>query len=180
MQPFIDFQRLSLAILLAAVLCHFGCSKPPVSEWKQFSPAGGGFSVLLPSDPTLEVQKAADGSEPKVYRLYPFLSNVRGMAVGFADQPKGAAGQRPATKILDESRDVSVVDLKGKLVSETPITLQGYPGRELTVSVPNNYMVRMRIYVVGQRKYSLMIVALAKNIDSPEARKFFESFQIAL
>lgn len=173
-------KRLLSPILLALICALWGCEKPAVTEWKAFAPAGGGFSVLLPSEPQLETQKAKDGSEPKVYRLYPFLSNVRGMAVGYADQPKGAASQRDAQTVLDESRDVSVADLKGKLLSETPISLGRFAGRELKVVIPNNYVVRLRIYLAGQRKFSLMIVATTKNFDSPEARKFFDSFQITL
>ena len=173
--------KLLFSSILFALVCGLcGCQKPAVAEWIVFAPAGGGFSVLLPSEPQLEAQKAKDGSEPRVYRLYPFLSNVRGMAVGYADQPKGVAGQKDAQKILDESRDVSVADLKGKLLSETSISLGRYAGRELKVAIPNNYVVRVRIYLAGQRKFSLMIVATTKNFDSPEAVKFFDSFQITL
>ncbi len=132
---------------------------------------------MIPGEPQLESPKASDGSEPKTYKIFPALSLIRGMAVSYADHPSGGRGGDPES-ILNKLRDGAITNLKGQLVSETRITLKGVPGRELKVSLPKNYLVRMRLYLAGSRQYSLMIVVLANNYDTPEVRKFFGSFEI--
>lgn len=176
------FKRSGFNSLVALVILMWsGCQRPEqpsTANWKTFSPPGGRFSVLLPSDPVKQDQKNNSGYEAVSYRIVTALSNVAAMAVGYSDQPQGASFESDPNVILDKVRDQSVTDLNGKVISETAIKLGQYPGRELRVSIPGGYTVRQRIFVANRRLYSLMITAGSRGIDSKEAETFFGSFKI--
>lgn len=172
-----------ISVALGLVMLWSGCSKkePTALNWKLFSPAGGNFKVLLPSEPVRQdskTNKQEVGFESVTYRIVTAMSNIAGMAVGYADQPRDANVETDPAKILDKIRDKSVLDLRGSLMSEKPIKLGNYSGRELRISVAAGFTVRERIYLANNRLYSLMVIAGASGIESREAETFFNSFQI--
>jgi hypothetical protein len=167
-------------VLGALLLVEAGCSKPPAvtASWKAFSPPGGKFRILLPSEPVKQTPQTNTGFEAVTYRIVTALSSIAGMAVGYADQPRNNSFETNISKLLDKLRDQALIDLRGTLISEKQVKLGNFPGREFRASVPGGFSVRERIFLVNNRLYSLMIIAGAQGLDSVEAETFFNSFEI--
>ncbi|MBM3836024.1 MAG: hypothetical protein FJ403_22720 [Verrucomicrobia bacterium] len=169
---------LVVAVLMIVAL---GCEPPQdsLANWKPFSPPGGKFTVLLPSTPVEQIPKTNTGLEAKKYHIVSTMSNISGLAIAYADQPGRVDVQIEPKKLFDSLRAQAEADLRGQLISESEITLQGrYPGRELKLAVPGGFTALQKTYLVNRRLYSLIVVAGSKGLDSPEAQKFFNSFQV--
>lgn len=179
-QRLFDFSRTVLCCLFVSLVLALGCGKPTTfAEWKPFSPPGGKFTVLMPGTPVEEVPKTNTGLEPKKYRIVTAMSNISSMAIAYADQPPQAGGPIDPKKLLDSLRDQAVSDLRGQLIHEQAVSVQGgYPGREWRMSVPGGFTALQRTYLVNRRLYSLIVIAGSKGLNSPEAARFLNSFQV--
>lgn len=160
-------------------------------EWIKYTSAEGRYSVSLPAQPTLSTQEAtaATGDKFPQYLAAVEQSDV-GYMIGYFDNLPGTVFSP------DAARDGMVKQVKGTLISETAISLGGYPGRELKVSAKPapaqlaegakpaeevEYIVRARYYEVDKRVYVLQII-FPKSLDgdavSAKAAKYFDSFQV--
>jgi hypothetical protein len=67
---------------------------------------------------------------------------------------------------------------KAKLLSETQISLEGHPGRELKVEFPDGIAIA-RLYVVGNRIYQVIAsLETNKKDQEPNAIKILDSFKL--
>lgn len=176
-----SLKRFAFNGAVTALLLIAACQdrpQSPAAAWKTFSPPGGRFSILLPSDPVKQDQKNSSGYEAVNYRIVTALSSVAAMAVGYSDQPQTGAFESDPKAVLDKVRDQSIGDLNGKLVSEASIKQGQFSGRDLRISIPGGYTVRQQIFLANKRLYSLMVTAGSKGLESEEAKSFFASFKI--
>lgn len=178
-----------LLLLLSASLA-LGIQKP--DEWIKYSSPDGRFTVSLPAQPNLSTQEAttADGQKFQQYLASVVESGDVGFVTGYFDSVPGTIFS------ADAARDGMVKRINGTLISETAISLGGYPGRELKVltkpapaeSVPGakpgeavEYIVRARFYEVDKRVYVLQVI-FPKSLESEatlaKATKYFDSFQV--
>src|SRR5207248_9052641 len=84
---------------------------------------------------------------------------------------------------LDKGRDGIINAVKGTLLSEEAVSLEGHPGRELKIAVKTQdyeLLIRGRLYEIGGRVYILWHSFL-KSADSSamtdKTAKFFDSFK---
>jgi hypothetical protein len=95
-------------------------------------------------------------------------------AVAFAEYPKELATVAP-DKILDAERDRAIANVRGHLLSETKLVQDGAQAREVVIETgTQGFVALLRIYLVGHRRYQVLIVLPAGQ--EPE-RQFFESFR---
>ncbi len=154
-----------------------------VDEWQTFSSAEGGFTLLLPGNPQEQRQpvSTAAGSADAIM----YITEVGGTAfgVGYSDFPGSAAKADPQA-VLKGARDGAVKNVNGTLVGEKPIELAGHPGLEIAVempagaAVPGGAIYRAQLYLVGNRLYQVIYVALKKGDDPDDYQKLFDSFQL--
>lgn len=168
----------AVGVLLLGAGCNQSEPANALANWKIFSPPGGNFSVNMPPNPVEEIPLTKTGFEAKTFRIISAMSNLAGLAVGYSDQPGSSGFEKDPNKVLDSVRKKSIDDLKGELISEKPITLNNHTGREFLLTVKGGYTVRQRIYLANKRIYSQMVIAGSKGLESPEAKAFFNSFQI--
>ena len=168
----------ALSILLSGVGCNEPSPANALSNWKPFSPPGGNFVVTMPPNPVEEKPQNITGYEETKYRIVSAMSNLAGLAIGYSDQPNTGVFQKEPNKILDAVMKTAIESRAGELISQTPIKLKKYPGREFTFSVKGGFTERHRIYVANKRLYSLMVITGSKGLNSPEATTFFDSFDI--
>lgn len=172
----------ALIVLLAAIMT--GCDvKPPTEDfalWIRFAPPGGGFSVLMPSKPVEleEPGKPSTGLESRTFRIVAVLGHVAAMAVSYADRPNRPGVETDPAKILKAVADQAVSNLRGDLMEQKSISVQGNPGLELKIEINGGHFVRQRIYLVNKRLISIMVTAGSKGLTSPEAEYFFGSFKL--
>jgi hypothetical protein len=100
--------------------------------------------------------------------------------VAYNDYPQDVLQADPQ-KVLAGGRDGAKENLKGTLVSETPITFQGHPGLEFTIVGEvqgQRLFYHSRLLLVNARLYQLQIVRVGDSpIDVADAVRFFSSFE---
>jgi hypothetical protein len=87
-----------------------------------------------------------------------------------------------ASTRLDAGRDAEVEAVKGKLLSERTVMLEGHPGRAFTVQIPGDdeIEVRYRMFIVGKRLCELVAITSANAETSPATiNRFFNSLKLA-
>lgn len=166
-----------LAMFIAGLL--LGCGKQELeTPWIEFSPPGGGFSVLMPSQPQESSAPTASGEKARTYQIVTALNNIRAMAVSYASQPPSSSPVVLSDKVLNAARDNALSNLSGKLLEESSIKLGSFPGKEFRMRLPKGNVVTQRIYLANNRQYSLMVITLPQNVNVPEVSKFLDSFKI--
>jgi hypothetical protein len=144
----------------------------------QYRSAEGRYSVLFPQEPALSsLQTAIEGGEKLTrYRAKASDSDSTYMVEYFDLLPD-------MTYSFDKGRDSILDAVKGTLVSEEVISLEGHTGRDLKISIKlegYEVLTRVRFYEIEGRIYTLKHGFL-KSSDSPtmteKTDKFFDSFK---
>jgi hypothetical protein len=167
--------KLRLAAMACLVLSAYVASvSAQSSDWKEYVYADDGFAVSFPSEPTLtkSMIPLKIGGEAEMHQYlvdagggYSFLADV-----GYA--PSGDVYS------LTAARDGMVNAVKGKLVSEMPISLGNYPGLQVEIEA-QGFHVRARLYIVGERRlYELISGADSDKPISLDTTRFFASFRL--
>lgn len=145
------------------------------TEWSAFAPEGGRFSVSMPGTPTTEKETKPSSLGPFTTNLFSVTSSGVTYLVGYVDyQPSvrlNVQGEIAAT------RDKFLTAVKGTLVAEKKVTLDGHPGIEFTADIGTTHFVTSRVYVVGQRPYQLLTVT-RKGSEQTDTSKFLSSFKL--
>src|SRR5581483_7658469 len=129
----------------------------------------GRFEVELPGEPE---RKTADGAVTFSLTTDNGATNyfVRSKAYGRNVEAEGQ-------KALEGLRDGILKTVKGQLLDERPVTLDGHPGLDLIAATPEGHLYQ-RLLLVGDRLY---MVHVRTTKDSPlkpaDVRKFLESLR---
>ncbi|MEO8434828.1 MAG: hypothetical protein ABI596_08025 [Pyrinomonadaceae bacterium] len=150
------------------------------SEWIKYQSAEGRYSILFPVQPTLSTEQSTTlaGHKLTQYRA----SAADGKATFFIAYYDYFSGTMFS---FDKARDGIVGKIKGTLLSERGIKLEGHQGRELQISAVGpdgtELLDRARLYSVHRRIYVLQVITVKSEDDSASAEKanrYFASFQI--
>jgi hypothetical protein len=148
-------------------------------DWKEFSSQECRCSAQYPGNPqpkTQAMQTKVGTLEAKMFMLE---MPTAFYAMAYVDYPKDALGKKPPDELLDGARDGAVGNVKGKLGSETKISMNGYPGRELRIEAPGDLALQARIYMVKERLYQILVVMPKSKESEAEAKKFLDSFKFS-
>jgi len=166
-----------LSITLCAMLfIYCGKEKETVEDpWKEFTSEEGGFSVLMPGEPTYSVQPAPTAQGSVQIHMYLLEHGVMAYGVMYND----VLGEIiDVQKFLDERRDAAVKTVSGSQVTEKSISIEGQPGREIKFNTADNIQYTGRLYLVDGRLYQVIATAPAGvNADAATA-KLMDSFKI--
>lgn len=151
------------------------------SVWRRFQDPNGKFTVLMPGDP--KQQRQQQQTRLGNLDIYTFAVEQPGLSahlVTYTDFPAEFIQTVDPNKLLDSGRDEVLRRVQGSLLSETRISLDGAPGRELMIKAPGELIIHSRIYLVNQRLYQLIVVAPASKATnlSGSIRGFFQSFRL--
>jgi hypothetical protein len=153
--------------------------------WKEFSSAEGRFKIQFPGTPYQSSMPWDQTLKGQVLHLAAYQSAASYRAM-YVDYPEIKKDPLTLKSFLDNmlNRELGVVEKSGtrpKVLSETDITHDGYPGRMLVFEVPNNRVSRSKRIVVNNRVY-IVTVTIPKDDSTPAyeqlATKFFDSFQL--
>jgi hypothetical protein len=146
--------------------------------WQETRSPEGRFTAKFPSAPqqTTKPMRTALGN----LSAHLYLVEQKGepfYAIAYVDYPKARIAGKKTDELLDKARDSAVANVGGKLVSETPITLAGFPGREVRVEKIRGDMVLVcRLFLAEERLYQALVV-VARSKESPElTRAFLDGF----
>jgi hypothetical protein len=151
------------------------------AQWQSFSPSDGGFSVLMPGQPTQRKQtlNTPAGDINTYFYISTQDSGKVNYTVSYVELPKGVQNM-PAPVLLEAMASGLMGDDRMKVVSEQAIKLGDYPGRAFKIEAPDKALIMHRAYLVKQRIYQIAVQvpqaqekALAGDVD-----RFFNSFKL--
>jgi hypothetical protein len=153
------------------------------APWIKYTSPEGGYSALLPTQPTLDTEQS-NSAAPKTYTAF----SVGGFPPGIIEIRYFDLSPNQSFSLDDlrasEIKRLKNIKNKGTLVSDKPISLDGYPGRQLVVlerSKDDRTVTISRVYKVGQRAYTISFelgTADESYALKSGGTKFFDSFQI--
>lgn len=148
---------------------------PPV--WTEFRSEGGGFTISMPDKPTthaatIETPQGRFVQQAFIASHYPIFC-----LVAYTDVPKGLLVAKNVDGFFDGVRDQFIREVGGKLASESSVSLDGHPGRDIKVHMFRSEL-RLRLFFVGDRLYQISINNLEKDLDEETIKKFFASFKL--
>lgn len=169
----------ALSIFLILAFCLASCSGPALKEFKS---EAGRFSVMTP----VELQEEAKTLETEAGKidLHLFAAQEDNIAyvIAYSDYPPENAPPDYAEKMLDGARNGAVGNTLGKLVSETKISLSGYPGRELLIETRGEdrppSIIKGRLFMVKNRLYQVTVVAPWGKAGDKIIDDFLQSFKL--
>lgn len=150
---------------------------------ERFSSRELGFRINFPVQPQAvksEKQTASGLTRMVRYRAKDKVFRTALTVVTFDHRP---FTRDEAALGLKLSRDNQVRGLKGELISEKDIAIDGYPGKELHIAFgppgkPRNYRYRVRTYYVQNRQYLMSIIGTEKLVSSQRSDDYFGSFAL--
>jgi hypothetical protein len=170
--------RTVFAVIFLLISCAL-VSAQTHDEWIKYDSKEGRYSVLLPSQPTVDSQEATSTSGNKFtqYKATVTGANVVYM-IGYFDYSP------PTTFTLEKGRDGMVNAVKGTLLTERAISLGGAPGREIHVGAKDEsgleFVIFARFYDIDHRVYVVQFITTKAGEATADmkANKYFDSFQV--
>jgi hypothetical protein len=150
------------------------------ANWKEFTSEEGRFSILQPRTPTQTTETIDTPVGEIDEHAFTVIHGNITYLVSYSDYPRNVLTSDPQA-VLDAFRNSAITSVEGKLLSERPISIDGYLGRELEIKIaddPDTAMVRLRIYLVGNRLYYVYTLAPEERASSPNVGKFLDSFKL--
>src|SRR5262249_54739648 len=149
--------------------------------WVQLSSPEGHFESLMLSGYKQEKSQTptmAGNIETVSY----ITSTPEGRAyfVSYADYPATLVNARNHEQILDGARDGASNNVKGKILSEKKVTMDGYPGRDIVIAAQTDPVtVHLRMTLVQNRLFIMQALAAgpARDKPDPDGDKFLESIR---
>ena len=148
--------------------------------WVACSPAGAGFTVMMPARPQLQrlgkIESGGDGISLR-FKIHSSHAEATSFSVMYADYPAAATAQYSPDELLsDIQADFNRSDNPPDFTA--PIEIAGAPGVEL-IERHDGAIWHYRICIVQNRCYILL--AATKGTIEPQdyLEWFFDSFKIA-
>jgi outer membrane lipoprotein-sorting protein len=150
---------------------------PPV--WTEFRSDEGRFSVLMPDKPVSETS-STDTPQGR-FEQHAFLATHSPLLcmAAYMDFPKQVNATANADGVFDGVRDGFIKQVGAKLASESPLSIEGHPGREIKAHMFRGQLY-MRLFLVGDRMYMLSVMNMneAAELEKETRDKFFNSFKL--
>jgi hypothetical protein len=143
------------------------------SIWKVFNAEAGGFSLLMPGEPTASQSDGVTSySVTRAKESVTYTVSHIDFPVNPTKEPNGLAEAFTGIK-------EGIVEEGGKVQQEQPIVLKGgFPGKELRVVMPDGALTRVRSYIVGKRLYLVMVSTNNEKALKQSLQGFLDSFRV--
>ncbi len=164
------FAFLATGLVLAPALAT-------AQEWKEFTSAECRCSASFPGTPQQRTQTMRTNLGTLDAKMVTVEVPDAFYAIAFVDYPRDKLGKTAPDTLLDGARDGAVSNVKGKLASETKISMNGYPGRELRIEAPGDLVLNARLYMVKERLYQTLVVMPKARENAADSKRFLDSFK---
>jgi hypothetical protein len=168
-----------MRIVSAGLLALTATASFALAEDK-YSSEPGRYTIVFPGKAT-ESEQQLDTPLGKVTMHISTQEVKRDLAFisTYVDYPEAVKNEKPQI-VLARVRDGTVG--KGKLLSDLEMTLgeRKVPGREYAIAKADGTLLRVRSYLDGARLYQIIVSGIKReDMDTPAAKKFVESFEVA-
>ena len=145
-------------------------------EWRRFKSTEENFIISLPSEPK---QERTTGRTPlgNGHHIYTLDSNGISFTVSYSILDGAPTQPKDIKRTLDMARDLVAMVTNGKLLTDTDISIDNFPGRLVRIEKDKRIWT-VRAYLVKERMYQLMTMEPKAKEQNPSVAKFFESFHL--
>ena len=139
------------------------------------------MSARFPSQPNETEQEVPSAVGPIRFKLAMFADDARTYLATAIQYP--VKGKFSVKGALDGARDQALANIKGTIVAEKAMTLDGFEGREVTfeADAPNKQKIRGALRIFASARPPSAFIATAMRITpqpDPDAQKFFDSIHL--
>jgi hypothetical protein len=168
--------KLRLLAIVSFIAVFSSCQQ---ATWTELKPGDGAIVVSMPGDPKAQVQRVA--TQAGDIEVHSFVLEKKDIAysVTYNDFPAALLSDGNSDRMLNGARDGAVSSVKGKLLTDTGIALQEFPGREINIEAPDGkHTVVSRIYLVKSRLYQISVAVPNEDLQREDVAKFLDSFKL--
>jgi hypothetical protein len=140
-------------------------NEPGADNWTEFTSTDWGFSVLVPKTPGTQRQTVKSPQGDLEVAIFVSFDGANSYTLSCMNAPSGS------TDAALEEGMKRIAGTVAKVLSQTNVTLEGNPGRELQVELLGGLKATARLYLAKQRLYVL-------TAGGPKASKFLDSFKL--
>jgi hypothetical protein len=137
-----------------------------------FKDEPGKFAAVFPAEPTLDKREGASASGPHTHYTWEVDVDDRHFSVTYTEYTT------PPLKNYDKNIMGLLTATKGKLVHQARIEQDGVDGREVVTLLPDNAVMRQRLFQVGNRLYQAVYAGPFGSEARADVEAFMTSFQI--
>lgn len=148
---------------------------PASMAWAEFVSKETNFSVLLPAQPALTESPNPAGGMDWLFTVFKFEINYM---VRASYLPLSSKTLRKPDELFEVITRNDVKSVSGQLLEEKPLTLQGFPGREVRFKTASGQIAIDRMYLVGSLLYRVDVLVSESMVDAPEVKRFLDSFKL--
>jgi hypothetical protein len=169
---------LGLALVALFLFPGIACKPEHSYDWRVVYSADGKSKISFPGNPILEETptKSITGGSFTLHSLK--IKPVESAAYGCSWWEDPSLNSLSVEERLNKARDNGVGGVGGRLISETRISVQGYPARDIRAIARGNAAFDSRVILVGSRLYTLMVIDVSGNHDTKNVERFFNSFTL--
>jgi hypothetical protein len=181
-------RKIFASVFVVFLTASLAAAIQQTDKWITYTSPEGRYSISLPVQPALKTQESTSADGEKFPQFIAVASDADIVfLVGYFDVSPGSNFS------VDLALDAMVQKVSGKIVSENPINLGTYPGRDVNVAMKLNvpstegepssqtdYIDHLRMYEAGKRVYILQAL-FPKALESEavaRVTKYFDSFQV--
>lgn len=163
----------SIALLISAQ------SMALAASWTEYSPPDQSFKVAFPAKPSESNRTDRDVTSHILTVTMKDGNGPLAYIVTYNEFPKKLRNQRDSRGFLDGAQKGFLNNSAARIVATREIALGPVPGREFVVDGIQGKWTKTRVYGLGNRGYTLMVLANDREtLESADALKFLDSFEL--
>jgi hypothetical protein len=153
----------------------------PDPEWLPFTPARGGFTVLMPGAPA-DKSSVTNGVSVTKFEVQHGGTN-KVFSVGYLDLDPKKLPPNSLEVLTNAERDKIAGEMSGRVTGETAVAVGDVPGREFRIEAPDGSVLVSRVYVAGvrgggPRVFQLVAAGRSLTPGQGDAARFLDSFRL--
>lgn len=164
-------------VLVAMAVANYDKLLP--HSWKTYAAPDGSFSIEFPGQPTVETkQSPVEGGATRTITMVSVqtTSSTVYTCTYFEDE---TLSTRSPDDVLESARDGSLNKTQGTVITQSRLTVQGYPALEMQARARGNSLLDSRMILAGKRLYMVMAVATTgQDREAKTVRRVIDSFRI--
>lgn len=166
------------SIILGLVLVLAATAGAMAQGWSEYRSVEGRYRIEMPGTPELETDpvEMLDREVPMIQAIVA-LPKATYLAA-YMDFPSEVLRDLAPGKVLENARDGALDG--SRLLSDRVLTVAGSPAREYVIEQDRGVVLVMRILLVGERLYQMVVVTTAPGgaAEHPDTRRFIDSFAL--
>lgn len=136
-----------------------------------FNDPQGRFTATFPAEPSLDRQEGSSVSGPHVHYTWEVDLEKRHFSITYTEYAVAPV------KNYDKNIMGLLAATKGTLMRQVKIDLDGVDGRETFTQLPENAVLRQRLFQVGNRLYQAVYAGPFGTELRPDVEAFMQSFK---